>query len=992
MVNSAGEIDLPSAIRLELFEDVVVDIQIEKIDRSYTQCEVWYGRLPDARFDHLPHYRNALFVVNRKTNTMTASIRTERGDFYLQPTTTERVVRISEQKTTDPTCRYDSNSRTGSGYAGALINSTGAGCEEQDAAGNYVVDIFLGYTPNAAATQVDLNVHGVLMVEEVNLCLNNSLVNNVYYRLVGQSVANTEDVTFATMDALFADELLETGADYLAIFDTGTGGNATRPGNRSENGINGNFSGALVFRHEIGHNAGGSHCAGQTTPYACGYTNGTTTSVLCGDDLQLYSNPNISDSQGNPLGDAATADMARLWRERANIMAGYVPHVFPYDNSDVGCEEAIAQGRYYLRNVNSGLYLYTENGSNSSYAKLVQDATQSTAHTWDVVYEGGNTYVFHKVTSSNKVMHVPGNAGTSGLDLILRTVGTTKSHQRFKLFEVNPGQYTIRANNDLCLQIENAGTTSGNYVEQNSCDGTDNTLWEFVPAGTMTTLNVSPNVTNVDCAEDTDGAITLNAAGGSGSYTYAWANGATTASLSNLSGGLYKVSISDGSVTRPVSVVVTKPFPLLASVTVASFTGSNDGAAESHVSGGTPPYSYAWSNGATTSSIENLPAGTYSLVVTDANNCSATENFTITDMIGTHVLNIPIVNADDDVEENAAEGGMDSASSDLEMIADGGTNQVVGLRFRNVTIPKGATVNSAFIQFTTDSDNTSSGATTLIIHGESAGAPAPFGLSHNNVSSRTNTNAFETWTVDPWNTFNEAGPAQRSPNIATILNEIIGLNAWAEGNDMVFKITGNGTRTAASFNNDPANAAVLQINYTVANSSLPVEWWSFTAQENERGKVLLNWQTVTELNSDYFEVQHSIDGRSFYKIDRIRAAGFTDDLQTYQLVHERPVAGTNYYRIKQVDLNGTFSSSEMVTAFVSHETNHLEVFPNPVDEVLYVRTAIPTKLPVQLIDLHGSILAAYDSTSPVLKINVAGLPKGVYLIRQGEAIKKISVF
>jgi hypothetical protein len=82
-----------------------------------------------------------------------------------------------------------------------------------------------------------------------------------------------------------------------------------------------------AFRHEIGHNAGGGHCSGDgsssygSISYGFGYNNGNWSTHMCGNSVNFYSTPNVNDNLGNPIGNATTADMARLWNERAADMA-----------------------------------------------------------------------------------------------------------------------------------------------------------------------------------------------------------------------------------------------------------------------------------------------------------------------------------------------------------------------------------------------------------------------------------------------------------------------------------------------------------------------------------------------------------------------------------------------------------------------------------------------------------------------------------------------
>ncbi|MDB4126819.1 gliding motility-associated C-terminal domain-containing protein, partial [Flavobacteriales bacterium] len=145
---------------------------------------------------------------------------------------------------------------------------------------------------------------------------------------------------------------------------------------------------------------------------------------------------------------------------------------------------------------------------------------------------------------------------------------------------------------------------------------------------TISELNeivVSDSVVDLICYESDDGQVYISVLGGSGSYEYSWNNGASSSSLSNLSIGTYVLSINDSYGCLAYDTVnVFQPDPLQLSIVQtndASCNGSSDADGLISVSGGTAGYQYLWSNGDTTESILNVPAGAYTVVVTDDNAC-----------------------------------------------------------------------------------------------------------------------------------------------------------------------------------------------------------------------------------------------------------------------------------------------------------------------------------------------------------------------------------
>src|SRR6185312_742055 len=178
------------------------------------------------------------------------------------------------------------------------------------------------------------------------------------------------------------------------------------------------------------------------------------------------------------------------------------------------------------------------------------------------------------------------------------------------------------------------GLSAGVYTVTvtDSCGGT---------ATSKTTIN-QPNavsvatgiVDNVNCNGGSTGVADATPSGGTSPYTYAWTNGSTTATASGLSAGIYTVTVTDscgGSASATANV--TQPAVLSASTSLVNVTcnGGSDGKASAVLTGGTTPFTYTWSNSATTDTASGLSAGSYSVTVQDACGNSASASATITD-------------------------------------------------------------------------------------------------------------------------------------------------------------------------------------------------------------------------------------------------------------------------------------------------------------------------------------------------------------------------
>jgi PKD repeat protein len=145
---------------------------------------------------------------------------------------------------------------------------------------------------------------------------------------------------------------------------------------------------------------------------------------------------------------------------------------------------------------------------------------------------------------------------------------------------------------------------------------------------------------DVSCNGLSDGSATVEAVGGANGYQYLWSNGVTTATADSLEAGIYFVSVTDNNgCIATTNVIIGEPNPLIAYATVASdyngsdvsCAGDQDGLATVLVNGGTPNYTFLWSNGSTDDFASDLGAGTHFVTATDANGCDTTVSVTLID-------------------------------------------------------------------------------------------------------------------------------------------------------------------------------------------------------------------------------------------------------------------------------------------------------------------------------------------------------------------------
>ncbi|NBA96391.1 hypothetical protein [Pseudomonas sp. R5(2019)] len=196
------------------------------------------------------------------------------------------------------------------------------------------VDMLVGYT-NYTLGQLggDAVGYALAQLETLNLGLRNSLVSGLSLRLVGIKIIDETPDYGTSSEGLrnwqnnLQNDKVALHADVSTSYGSGNGpgGRAYMPGHTSVN----LWYAPSAFRHEISHNAGGDHCNGDpdSKNYKYGYSNGRSATFLCGNNVPYVSTPAVRDAHGLPLGNANTADMARVWRENIARLTGYQPEL-----------------------------------------------------------------------------------------------------------------------------------------------------------------------------------------------------------------------------------------------------------------------------------------------------------------------------------------------------------------------------------------------------------------------------------------------------------------------------------------------------------------------------------------------------------------------------------------------------------------------------------------------------------------------------------------
>jgi hypothetical protein len=218
---------------------------------------------------------------------------------------------------------------------------------------------------------------------------------------------------------------------------------------------------------------------------------------------------------------------------------------------------------------------------------------------------------------------------------------------------------------------------------------------------------------------------------------------------------------------------------------------------------------------------------------------------------------------------------------------------------------------------------------------------------------------------------------------------------------LIHTATGNTSFTTAQANGETwyyyavltqvdGNKIVTAPIWVTKNSaSLPVTWESIKASAQVGSTVLLNWKTAFEQNTSHFIVERSHDVLRFDSIGRVNAQGRSG---AYSFIDRSPLAGMNFYRLRQVDRDGRASYSAIVSASISGK-NKILVGPNPTSGplTLYVPSGSSTQTLVQLIDMAGNRVYNKLHSGTQIQLNLSSLPVGTYVLRAGTDLFKITI-
>lgn len=202
-------------------------------------------------------------------------------------------------------------------------------------------------------------------------------------------------------------------------------------------------------------------------------------------------------------------------------------------------------------------------------------------------------------------------------------------------------------------------------------------------------------------------------------------------------------------------------------------------------------------------------------------------------------------------------------------------------------------------------------------------------------------------------------------------------------NGPVTAITGLSANTNYLLMFDGISNTKATFTITMGGSTLPVSSLDFTGEKKQQ-TALLKWQTGSEFNNNYFDIETSKDGSNFYKIGTVHSKGNSIAPQDYNFTDRLPAKGMNYYRLKQVDTDNRPAYSKIVTVSFDEKISPVLVYPNPVKEKLIIDLAQPaTNVTLQIFTLEGKLIRkeSIEYIRRTASMNIDDISGGTYILQ-----------
>ncbi len=633
------------------------------------------------------------------------------------------------------------------------------------------------------------------------------------------------------------------------------------------------------------------------------------------------------------------------------------------------------------------------------------------------------------------------------------------------------GNYTYSWSNGM-MTPNISGLAPGTYNltvnDGAGCSGTGS-----VSIGSGGTISLNGSATDIPCGATNSGTATVTPNGGTAPYTYAWSNGASTASISNLSLGVYNVTVTDASgCSNTISVTVSQedgPEFTLTTENVMCLFDDYGSALVNLVSAG--PVTYEWSTGSTLNFITNLNPGSYSVTVTDNNGCSTEESFTITGPSSVLTGNATVTNQISAAGANdgsATANGSGGTPGYTYLWSNGATTQSISnlgpgtytvtitdsngcTTTASVTLAQGPTpcnqdTNAGIVS----SDQTfcgpgfdptelvgtaptgGSGALTYLWMSSTTASEFGNGGSYTGITGATG------MSYDPGPVYQttyfvrcswRAGcPNPIETNVVKItvdnpnLAEIIGGPTFCPGESISFSTPDLGAGTTYSWDfdsgmfsntatpgtsgsrsastiytgNNPNPIVKLTVNTPTCTGAMQVLKLSlkndcppaiiFKSAVNGTKEVKLDWSSLLPDGNYKFEIQRSANGVDFSTIAEMNAMGDSDNMSYFSFMDTNPKRGEAHYRINILRLDdGMTATSSVEKVQVIWGSENVFVYPNPTQNDFVVERfdTFNAEGSIEIINSRGQVVLRdfMDRDATRKELNLENLTAGVYMLR-----------
>lgn len=459
-------------------------------------------------------------------------------------------------------------------------------------------------------------------------------------------------------------------------------------------------------------------------------------------------------------------------------------------------------------------------------------------------------------------------------------------------------------------------------------------MYDDIQIGVPGVVIDSFSVASPTCYGDTNATIDMTAHSPNGNMTYAWSTGATTEDLTNLAAGVYTISVTDSLGCVVVdSVTVTQPGVISTTSVVSGPTcpSGSDGTVDLSPAGGTPGYVFNWSNGATTEDLTSVAAGTYTLTISDQNNCSATDTLVV-----------------------AGPAAFDPQATITSPTCFGATDGSIDLN----TIGGAPTYTFTW----------SNGDSTEDISGLAAGL---YFLSISDMNGCNFTDTLEVLPSAP------IAPNALVSDLACNGDQSGAIDLAPSGGTPVYVFNWNTGAVTEDLSSLVAGSYVVTI--TDVNNCIVVD----TIEVNEPASILVS-ATVTNATTlpSNGAVDVSISGGSGPFTYLWSNGATTEDISNLT---------PGNYGLTVTDANGcTSQASYFVDLVQSVETGTLPLlvaYPNPFNESVQVSLEGSVMEPVQVsvLDIHGRVIWEHNSTQTLELIPTHAWPAGTYVLRAKSA-------